>query len=172
MKMDCWEKWKKNPIIITIQIESQCKDIFFSFFSCLHLGYSSLFFHARCLSFSYKAWTREVNFSFCELWLCFLFSCRCSAQHDRLVGSVAGCPQNITNMQLCRNIWTAWLESTQCVHMNFSSSHAGVICRVFHGPLLLWPEQWRTLMYSCFWFGIFVLQFFFFFFFNTSYLFQ
>lgn len=30
--MGCWEKWKKPTIIITIQIENQCKDIFFSFF--------------------------------------------------------------------------------------------------------------------------------------------
>lgn len=130
---------RKIPIIITTQIENQCKDIFFSFFffGCLRLDYPSLFFHAHCLSFSYKAWTREVHFSFCELWLCFSFSCRCCAQQDRLVGSVACCPQNITNMQLCRNIWTAWLESTQNACM-----------WIF--PLVMWAWYVVSSMGHCF----------------------
>lgn len=141
----------KKKIIITIQIENQCKDIFSFFSSCLHLGCLFLFFHACCLSFSYKACTKELNFSFCELWLCLSFSCRCSAQQEGLVRSVAFCPQNTTNMQLCRNIWIAWLESilNACMRISFSSC-VGMMSSPFHGPLLLWCEQQRTLMSSSF----------------------
>lgn len=130
-------------------------------------------FLSRMFNFSYKACTRELNFSFCELWLCLSFSCRCSAQQEGLVGSVAFCPQNVANMQLCGNIWIASLERilTACMWISFSS-HVGMMCSAFQGPLFLWGEQRRTLMFSCFCLTFFLSLLQLFFFFNTSGLFQ
>lgn len=65
------------------------------FFSCLHLGYLFFFFFGKLCVI--------VSFIFLQ--------CRCSAQQDRLVGSVAFCPQNIANTQLCTNSWAVWLKA-------------------------------------------------------------
>jgi len=81
------------------------------FLSLAVIFWVTFLFHACFLKFSCKVCSRELNFSFCEIWLCLWFSYRCSAQQGGLVGSVALYPQNVTSMQLSRNIWIAWLES-------------------------------------------------------------
>lgn len=89
-------------------------------------------------AFVYMIWVlvkqiaQEDNFSFCELGLCLSFSCRCSAHQARIAGSIAFCPQNITNMQLCTNIWVVWLKAFWTW-----------ACK-FHSQIDIWCVPWAT----------------------------
>lgn len=142
----------KKKIIITIQIENQCKDVFFSFFSCLNLGYLSLFSF-----FMPVVWVSVIKHAKEKLILAFVsydsaFHFPADVLHSKkgLLGLLHSAHRTLLTCNCTETSGQLDLKAFwACVWVSFSS-RVVLLSSAFQGPLLLWCEEQRTFMSSCF----------------------
>lgn len=147
----------KKKIIITIQIENQCKDVFFSFFSCLNLGYLSLFSF-----FMPVVWVSVIKHAKEKLILAFVsydsaFHFPADVLHSKkgLLGLLHSAHRTLLTCNCTETSGQLDLKAFwACVWVSFSS-RVVLLSSAFQGPLLLWCEKQRTFMSSCFYLNFF-----------------